>query len=323
MSNNIDISTSITKDLRIRNPTMLASGILGISYDVLKRVYYSGAGAVVTKSISIEPREGYRSPIIVKVNGGYINAVGLANPGIDAFMNELKKNSKDDYRDKNKNKNYYDESIPIILNLVGSSVEEFKSMVKNADRMHILGYELNLSCPHVEKVGLDVGDDPELVYDIIKGIRGLTNKAIIAKLGLGASDMLEIARVARDAGADALTIMNTVRAMAIDVNTCMPVLSNKIGGLSGKAIKPIALRCVYELYKDRIGIPIIGCGGVSSWSDAIEYILAGANAVQVGSALCSSRWIRVFKDINHGIIKYLDGKGFKRVEELIGIAHRY
>jgi len=314
----IDISTKITKSLRIRNPTMLASGILGISYDVLKRVYCSGAGAVVTKSISIEPREGYKSPTIVKVHGGYINAIGLANPGIDAFMDELSKNNDD-----NISKNNSSRTIPIILNLVGSSVEEFKHMVKKADEMNILGYELNLSCPHVEKVGLEVGDDPELVYNIIKGIRPLTDKAIIAKLGLGNSDMLEIARVARDAGADALTVMNTVRAMAIDVNTCMPILSNKVGGLSGKAIKPIALRCVYELYKSKIGIPIIGCGGVSTWIDAIEYILAGANAVQVGSALCSSRWIRVFKDINNGISRYLDSKGFKSIEELIGVAHRY
>jgi dihydroorotate oxidase B, catalytic subunit (EC 1.3.3.1) len=314
----IDISTKITKSLRIRNPTMLASGILGISYDVLKRVYCSGAGAVVTKSISIEPREGYKSPTIVKVHGGYINAIGLANPGIDAFMDELSKNNDD-----NISKNNSSRTIPIILNLVGSSVEEFKHMVKKADEMNILGYELNLSCPHVEKVGLEVGDDPELVYNIIKGIRPLTDKAIIAKLGLGNSDMLEIARVARDAGADALTVMNTVRAMAIDVNTCMPILSNKVGGLSGKAIKPIALRCVYELYKSKIGIPIIGCGGVSTWIDAIEYILAGANAVQVGSALCSSRWIRIFKDINNGISRYLDSKGFKSIEELIGVAHRY
>jgi len=314
----IDISTKITKSLRIRNPTMLASGILGISYDVLKRVYCSGAGAVVTKSISIKPREGYKSPTIVKVHGGYINAIGLANPGIDAFMDELSKNNDD-----NISKNNSSRTIPIILNLVGSSVEEFKHMVKKADEMNILGYELNLSCPHVEKVGLEVGDDPELVYNIIKGIRPLTDKAIIAKLGLGNSDMLEIARVARDAGADALTVMNTVRAMAIDVNTCMPILSNKVGGLSGKAIKPIALRCVYELYKSKIGIPIIGCGGVSTWIDAIEYILAGANAVQVGSALCSSRWIRIFKDINNGISRYLDSKGFKSIEELIGVAHRY
>ncbi len=304
-----DISTSISS-IRLRNPTMLASGILGITYDMLKRVYNSGAGAVVTKSISIEPREGYRGPIIVKVyDSSYVNAVGLANPGIDAFIHELERNNAD-------------AKIPIVLNLVGSSREEFGAMVKKADTLNILGYEINLSCPHVEKVGLEVGDDPELVYNIIKGIKALTSKLVIAKLGLGASDMLEIARVARDAGADALTVMNTVRAMAIDVNTCIPILGNKIGGLSGKAIKPIALRCVYELYRNKIGIPIIGCGGVSTWSDAVEYMLAGASAVQVGSALCSSRWMKVFKDINEGIARYLEGKGFKNVQELIGIAHR-
>ncbi len=290
--------------MRLRNPTMLASGILGISYEVLKRVYEAGAGAVVSKSISIDAREGYKGPIIVKVDGGYVNAVGLSNPGIDAFIHELKDRAID---------------IPLIVNLVGSTVDEFVSMVKMLDSIDILAYELNLSCPHVEKVGLEVGDDIELVSSIIKGIKNVTSKPVIAKLGLGKTDMISVAKAAVDSGCDAVTAINTVRAMVIDVERCIPVLSNRIGGLSGKSIKPIAVRCVYELYRE--DIPVIGCGGVYDWSDAIEFILAGASAVQIGSAI-GDRWLHVFNDINAGISSYLRRKGFKSIKELIGLANK-
>ncbi|GBC74243.1 Dihydroorotate dehydrogenase B (NAD(+)), catalytic subunit [archaeon HR05] len=308
--------------IRIRNPTILASGILGISYEVMKRVYDAGAGAVVSKSISVEPREGYKGPIIVKVDSGYVNAVGLANPGVDHFVQELSrygydKESEDAIQDRSSYDNY---RIPIVVNLVGSSVDEFVSMVKRLDHLSIIGYELNLSCPHVERVGLEVGDDPELVSRIIKGIRAVTSKPIIAKLGLGAVDMLEVAKTAIDSGASAVTAINTIRAMVIDAETCMPVLSNKIGGLSGRAIKPIALRCVYELH--RAGVPVIGCGGIYDWRDAVEFMLAGAHAVQIGSAI-GDRWLDVFKEVNDGIKEYLARKSLKSVKEVVGIAHRY
>ncbi len=295
----MDISTYI--GVKIRNPTILASGILGISYDVLKRVYESGAGAVISKSISINPREGYKNPTIVKVNHGFINAIGLANPGIDYFAEEIK-----------------DNTIPLFVNLVGSSVNEFEYMIKKLENINILGYEINFSCPHVERVGLEVGDDPDLVYNIIKRIRALSNKVIIAKLGLGSSNMLEIGRVAKDAGANAITAINTIRAMHINIEVQRHVLSNKFGGLSGPAIKPIAIRCVYELH-NALNIPIIGCGGITKWEDAIEFILAGASAIQIGSAISSS-WLNIFNEINHGIKLYLERKGFKSIKELIGIA---
>ncbi|MEM0364909.1 MAG: dihydroorotate dehydrogenase [Candidatus Nitrosocaldus sp.] len=318
--------------ISIRNPTMLASGILGISYEVMKRVYDAGAGAVVSKSISVEPREGYKGPIIVKVDSGYVNAVGLANPGVDHFAQELVRYGYDKWgasgyydhinsSDGEANNNGRSSSIiPLIVNLVGSSVDEFVSMVKRLDHLSIIGYELNLSCPHVEKVGLEVGDDPELVSRIIKGIRAVTTKPIIAKLGVGAVDMLEVARTAIDAGANAVTAINTIRAMVIDVETCMPVLSNKVGGLSGRAIKPIAMRCVYELYK--AGVPVIGCGGVHDWRDAVEFMLAGAHAVQIGSAI-GDGWLDVFREVNEGIRGYLARKGMKSVRELVGVAHNY
>ncbi len=300
----VDLSVDIA-GLSIRNPTMLASGILGISYEVFKRVHEAGAGAVVSKSISIEPREGYKNPTVVSVEYGYLNAVGLSNPGVDAFAKEIANN----------------DNVPIIVNLVGSTEDEFVSMVKKLDSLNIIAYELNLSCPHVAKVGLEVGDDAELVSRIVRSIKSNTRKPVIAKVGLGASDIVETARVSKDAGADAITAINTIRAMTIDVETGMPVLSNRIGGLSGKAIKPVAVRCVYEISKN-VGLPVIGCGGVYTWEDAIEFMLAGASAVQLGSVI-GEKWLVAFRNITKGLGSYLERKGMKSIKELVGLAHKY
>ena len=304
MGNNIDLSVDIA-GLRIRNPTMLASGILGISYQVFKRLYGAGAGAIVSKSISVEPREGYKNPTVVSVECGYLNAVGLSNPGMDAFAKEIENNS----------------TVPIIVNLVGSTEDEFVSMVNKFDNLDVIAYELNLSCPHVDKVGLEVGDDPELVYKVVKGIKSKTKKPVIAKVGLGASDIIETARVSKEAGADAITAINTIRAMAINIEVDTPFLSNRIGGLSGKAIKPIAIRCVYEISKN-LSIPVIGCGGVYSWEDAVEFMLAGATAVQMGSVI-GDKWLKAFSNVTRGVGSYLEKKGMKSVMELVGIAHKY
>lgn len=254
--------------LHLRNPTMLASGFLGISQDIFNRLYLSGAGAVVTKSISIEPIEGYRNPTVVSLeNSSYINAVGLSNPGADAFSNEIANNKE----------------VPIIISLAGRSDKEFPFMLKTFNHLNIVGYEINLSCPHVAKMGMEVGDDPEMVSHIVKTIKSNTSKPVIIKLGVGSADIIKIAEIAEDSGADAITAINTIRAMTIDIETGMPVLSNKIGGLSGKSIKHIAIRCVYEISKN-LHIPVIGCGGIFTWQDAIEFLLAGASAVQIGQS---------------------------------------
>ena len=304
LKNKIDLTVNIG-ELRIRNPTMLASGILGISYEVFMRIHEANAGAIVSKSISVEPREGYKNPTIMSVECGYLNAVGLSNPGMDAFAKEIENNS----------------SIPIIVNLVGSTEEEFVSMVKKFDSLNVIAYELNLSCPHVEKVGLEVGDDPELVYKVVKGMKSNTNKPVIVKVGLGATDILETAKVSKEAGADAITAINTIRAMSIDIETQMPFLSNGIGGLSGKGIKPIAIRCVYEISKN-LDMPVLGCGGVYTWEDAVEFMLAGASAVQMGSVI-GDRWLDAFPNIIRGIGSYLEKKGMTSVMELVGLAHKF
>ena len=292
--------------LQLRNPTMLASGFLGISQDIFNRIYHSGAGAIVSKSISIEPIEGYRSPTIFAWDQySYINAVGLANPGLEAFSREIK----------------YNKDVPLIVSLVGSSHNEFPSMIERFDNLNICGYEINLSCPHVAKMGMEVGDDPEMVSRIVKTIRANTSKPLIIKVGIGNADVINIARAARDAGADAITAINTIRAMAINIETQMPVLSNRIGGLSGKPIRSVAIRCVYEISK-QLAVPVVGCGGIFSWEDAVEFMLAGASAVQLGSVI-GYRGLAAFSNISRGIEKYLQRKGLKNAMEIVGLAHKY
>ena len=298
------LSTSIGK-ISLERPVMLASGILGISLDVFNRLYRSGAGAVVTKSLSKEPWEGYPNPTIFSVNeGGWINAVGLSNPGAPYFAKMIEPNK----------------DVPIIVSLVGSIPEDFEFMVKEFSNCNVTAFELNLSCPHVAKVGLEVGDDPELVKKIVSTVKKSTNVPVIAKVGLGTTHYLETVRTCIESGINAITAINTVRAMAIDVETQRPILSNKFGGLSGTPIKPIALRCVYEI-SSKYDIPIIGCGGVSTWEDAIEFFLAGASAIQVGSAV-GDKWVDVFEEINRGIKNYMEKKGISRIEEMIGIAKK-
>jgi len=296
--------TSIGK-IQLERPVMLASGILGISLDVFNRLYRSGAGAVVSKSLSTEPWDGYPNPTIFSVNGGgWINAVGLSNPGAPNFAKMIESNK----------------DVPIIVSLVGSIPEDFEMMVKQFKNCKVTAYELNLSCPHVAKVGLEVGDDPELVKKIVSTMKNSIDVPVIAKVGLGTTHYLNTVNAAIDSGIDAITAINTIRAMAIDVETQRPILSNKFGGLSGTPIKPIALRCVYEI-SSKYNIPVIGCGGISTWEDAVEFILAGSSAIQLGSAI-GDNWMHVFNDINQGILQYMKRKGYSKIDEMIGLAKK-
>ena len=298
------LSTSIGS-LTLERPTILASGILGISLDVFQRLHRAGAGGVVTKSLSKEPWEGYHNPTIFSVKGGgWINAVGLSNPGAENFAKMISTN----------------EDVPIIVSLVGSIEDDFEYMIKQFENCKVAAYELNLSCPHVAKVGLEVGDDTDLVSKIVKKVKSMSDAPVIAKVGLGSTDYLETVDASVSAGADAITAINTIRAMAIDVELERPILSNKIGGLSGTPIKPVALRCVYEI-SSKFDIPILGCGGISTWEDAVEFILAGASAVQFGSVM-GDHWDEVFSEINTGIEKFMERKGYATIGEMIGRAKR-
>ena len=298
------IATSIGQ-IQLDKPVMLASGILGISLDVFNRLHAAGAGAVVTKSLSTEPWNGYPNPTIFSVKGGgWTNAVGLSNPGAPNFAKMIEPN----------------QYVPIVVSLVGSIPEDFEMMIKQFKNCKVVAYELNLSCPHVAKVGLEVGDDLELVKKIVTTVKKSTDVPAIAKVGLGTSNYLNTVGTAIDSGIDAITAINTVRAIAIDVETQRPILSNKFGGLSGTPIKPIALRCVYEI-SSKYDIPIIGCGGISTWEDAVEFFLAGASAIQLGSAI-GDNWVGVFDDINKGILQYMKRKGYFSIKDMVGLAKK-
>lgn len=287
------------------NPVVLASGILSHG-SLLRRAAEEGAGAVVTKSLTYEEREGYKTPTIVGVKAGLVNAIGLANPGYKEFLKRDLPLAKQG-------------GACLIVSIAGGSPEEFRKISIAAEEAGADGVELNLSCPHVKKHGLEIGSDPALVKKIVMEVKGSVDIPVHAKLGLTDS-LTRSAIAAEGAGADAIVAINTVRAVVIDVDARKPVLSNIYGGLSGPAIHPIAVRCVYDLYKE-LSIPIIGCGGVEDPTDALEFILAGAVAVQVGTVV-ALKGLTVFKEIAGGINRYLDFYGFNDLREIVGLAHR-
>lgn len=303
---NASISIDIL-NLRFPNPLILAAGILGTTAPMLKRIVRSGAGGVVTKSLGLKPREGYPNPTILDLGFGFLNSMGLPNPGLKAFIEELKE--------------LKELKVPLILSIYAFSEDELKVMGEIISELKVVSaVELNVSCPHVKGVS-EIGKDPKLVRSYVETLRNsLTNKPIIVKLTPNVSDILSIATAAIDGGADALTAINTVKSMAIDVETGRPVLAGIFGGLSGPAIKPIALRCVYEI-TESLDVPVFGCGGVETARDVVEYIMAGAVAVQVGSVI-ARRGLRVFKEISEELKRFLELKGFKSLDEIRGLAHR-
>jgi dihydroorotate dehydrogenase (NAD+) catalytic subunit len=293
--------------LKLKNPTVLASGILGYSAESLENIVAGGAGAVVTKSIGLAPRTGYANPTVVQSKCGLINAMGLPNPGIDAYVQEIR-HAKTVLQ------------VPLIVSVYGYSAEEYAETAKKAAEAGADAVELNVSCPHVKETGSEIGQNPEVVAEVVKKVKNAMQKPVFVKLSPNVTDIVEIAEAAVKAGADALTVINTVKAMAIDVDTALPVLSNKRGGLSGPAIKPIALRCVYDIY-EKVKTPIMGCGGVTSWRDAVEFFLAGASAVQIGTAI-ALKSPSVFKAVNRGVNAYLKKKEIGSVKEIVGLSHR-
>jgi dihydroorotate dehydrogenase (NAD+) catalytic subunit len=286
---------------------MLASGILGYSAATLQTIVEGGAGAIVTKSVGLKPRKGYANPTVVQADCGLINAMGLPNPGIDEFVNEIRE-AKASLK------------VPLIVSVYGYSEGEYVTVAKKAVDAGADAVELNVSCPHVRETGSEIGQNPEILAKVVREVKSSVSKPVFVKLSPNVTSITDIAEAAAKAGADALTAINTVKAMAIDTETTMPILSNKTGGLSGSAIKPIALRCVYDIY-ERIKMPIIGCGGVTSWRDAVEFLLAGASAVQIGTAI-ATEGTSVFKTVSRGIEDYLKSKGFKGVKEIVGLSHR-
>lgn len=305
MKNN-QLNTNITT-LKLKNPTILASGILGYTTESLSSIAQGGAAAVITKSIGLKPRAGYPNPTIVQTKHGLINAMGLPNPGINAYAQEIR-HAKAVL------------PVPLIVSVYGYSSIEYATTAKKAAEAGADAVELNVSCPHVKETGSEIGQNPAILAEVVKKVKTIINKPLIVKLSPNVTDITEIAETAVKAGADALTAINAVKAMAIDAETALPILSNKHGGLSGPAIKPIALKCVYDIY-EHTKIPIIGCGGITNWRDAVEFLLAGASAVQIGTAI-TLKSSSVFKTVNRGVEAYLKKKNFRSVNEIVGLSHR-
>lgn len=291
--------------LRLKSPIILASGILGVSFSLMIRIIKAGAGAVTSKSIGPRPRKGYKNPSIIEVYPGtFMNSVGLGNPGIDNFLSEI-------VESKEKN-------IPLIVSVFGDTVKTYIDVARKAEQAGASAIEVNISCPHAEVSS--IGIDKNLTYSLVKALKEEISVPLFIKLNPNVTNMGEIALSAENGGADAVVAINTVAALKIDINTRKPILSHGSGGLSGKAIHPIAIKKVYDLYKI-LTIPIIGCGGASNWKDVVEFILAGASAVQIGTAFYEGP--EIVADINEGIINHLKESGFNSVNELKGLAHEH
>jgi dihydroorotate dehydrogenase (NAD+) catalytic subunit len=281
----------------------LASGVLGVAASTMIRVVRSGADAVVTKSIGPEPRKGHPGPILASSHGGLLNAVGLTNPGIDHFGDEMRILRA--------------AGIPVVMSIFASTVKEIVEVGRKAEELKPDAIELNLSCPHAEIS--QIAHSPDLTHKYVAAVKNEVSCEVLAKLTPNAADVVAVGRAAEEAGADAVVAVNTVRAMKIDIRQMRPVLGNQVGGLSGPPIFPIAVRCVYDL-SQALSIPVVGVGGVSTWEDAVEMHLAGASAIQIGTALIHD--MEVFSRIKQGVKEYLREKGFADVEEIIGAAWR-
>lgn len=291
--------------LRLRNPTMLASGVLDETAGTMVEVARAGAGAVVTKSVGRSPREGHANPCVVELEVGLLNAMGLPNPGIDYFSEEVKAVKRD--------------GVTVVGSVIGGSEDELADVAALMAAAGADAIELNLSCPHAKGLGTEIGSTPEDVERVCRRAKDRVKVPMFAKLTPNTSSISNLAKAAERGGADAVVAINTLKGMAISPEAGMPVLANRFGGLSGPAIRPVGVRCVYEIY-DAVEIPVIGVGGISTGRDALEYIMAGASAVQVGTAV----WTHgpaVFKTICEDVSRFMDEYGYSKVGDMVGVAH--
>ncbi len=295
--------------IKLANPMLLASGIADETGASMARAVREGAGGVVTKSLSILPRIGHPNPCIVEVEGGLINAMGLPNPGIEGFREEI-----EHYRRKTRGK------APIIASVFGSSIEEYADASRLVTGLGVDGIELNGSCPNAKGLGLQFGQDPTVIIELVRAVKARTTLPVLFKLTPNTHDIVSLARAVQEGGADCIVAINTLQAMKIDIMTARPVLTNTTGGLSGPAIRPVGVRCVFDIARaPDIRIPIIGVGGISTWEDVIEYMMAGASAVQVGTSISWGN-LRVFGEMKKGLRAFLAETERKSIKELIGIA---
>lgn len=304
--NNLDLSVNLG-GIYMNNPVAVASGTFGYGFEYEDFLDISKIGAVIVKGTTLEERYGNKPPRIFETASGMLNAIGLENPGIDVFL--------DNYLPELKQKN-----VCVILNIAGNTVEDYASITRKIKGHNgIAGIELNISCPNVKQGGLQFGTDPIAVREVVAAVKSETNLPVVPKLSPNVTNIVEIAKAACEGGADALSMINTLMGMAVDIKTRKPVLGNVFGGLSGPAIKPVALRMIYQVYKE-VDIPILGGGGIMNYEDALEFIMVGASAVSVGTANFVNPYIA--NEITVGIKKYMNENGINNLDDLVGIATR-
>ncbi|MGE5582507.1 MAG: dihydroorotate dehydrogenase [Bacillota bacterium] len=293
--------------LTLKNPLLPASGTYGYGREYLPFFAPDLFGAVVTKGVSLEPWPGNPPPRIAETPAGMLNAIGLQNPGVQNFIAEALPFLR----------NF---QLPVIVNIVGKTKADYIEVARILSGYpEVSGFELNISCPNIKEGGIAFGTDPRMAYEITKAVRESTKLPLIVKLSPNVTDITAIARRVEEAGADALSMINTLQGMAIDIKNRRPVLGNIMGGLSGPAIKPVALRMVWQVYQ-KVSLPIIGMGGIVSAADALEFIMAGATAVAVGTGTFKDPF--TVKKVIDGIREFLAAENITELSQILGIAHR-
>lgn len=293
--------------LNLKNPIIPASGTCGFGEELNSLYDISILGGICLKATTKEQRLGNPTPRVCEVYGGMLNAIGLANPGIDAVMEK-------------KIPELANIDTEIIANIAGNTIEDYCEVAKRLSEVDkIKAFELNISCPNVHQGGLAFGTSPESAYEITKAVKAVSKKPLYVKLSPNVSDIVSIAKAVEKAGADGITMINTLMGMRIDLRTGRPVLANKTGGFSGPAIKPVAIRMIYQVY-EAVNIPIIGMGGIMNAEDVLEFLYAGASAVMVGTANLIDPYAS--KKIIEELPVVLEKYGFNDIKEAIGYAHR-
>ncbi len=289
-------------EVELKNPVMTASGTFGSGREYGEYVDLNKLGAVVVKGVAKEPWDGNPTPRIAETYGGMLNSVGLQNPGVDEFI---------------------EKDIPflrqfdtkIIVNIAGKSIEDYCEVAKKLIKADIDLIELNISCPNVKAGGVNFGTDPAMVEEVTKAVKKVAKQPLIVKLTPNVTDIVAIAKAAVRGGADALSLINTLLGMAIDIHKRKPILANTVGGLSGPAIKPVALRMVYQV-ANAVDVPIIGMGGIANGEDAVEFILAGASAVAVGTANFNNPTATI--DVIDEVKEYMDKYNVENLDDIRG-----
>ena len=294
-----------TRGLLLANPVMTAAGTFGYGIEYSQLVDIRKLGAIVCKGTTLKPWEGNPQPRLVETASGLLNSVGLQNIGVEAVV-------------KDKAPVWAGWQVPVIVNVAGETVEEYAKVAARLEGVAgISGIEVNISCPNVASGGLEFGTNPKAAAEVTAAVKAVSSLPVMVKLSPNVTDIGEIASAVGQAGADAITLINTVRGMAIDANRDKSVLGNIVGGLSGPAIKPIALYAVYRV-AGIVDVPIIGCGGISCADDALEFIMAGASAVQVGTANLANPQAAL--DVLEGIEQFMRARGIQSLKDITGIA---